>query len=237
MSAYRGAIAPELGPLIEEARPSRWPLTALTALFVFVAVIIDASALASPPNNIERWMTVILFGIAVPALVLFARFGRQPDSIRIHQLGFVARNHAVRWDELVELRTKRFIGGRNGTYRSVLDRHRLRLRNGEQLDLRFAFANNDAVLDHMRERTREPLLRETTLPAKFGAITVDEQGVRTEFASLNWSQIDRAGFDGPLANVVVRGPGSAWIELPLDEVPNAHVLCAIVNQRAAAGGS
>jgi hypothetical protein len=233
VSAYRGAEAPDLGPLVEDVRPNRGAVTALLVLFLVIAFIIDASALASRPDNVERWMVVVLFGVVAPALALLARFGRQPDAIRIHQLGFVSGPHAVRWDDVVEIRTRRHIAGKRNQVRSVLDLHTIRTANAT-IELRFAFADNDAVLRQLHERTREHLVRETALPATFGTITVDESGVRTEFASLAWSQISRAALDPTTGNVIVRGPGSAWIESPVAEVPNVHVLCALVNARATA---
>ena len=235
MSAYRGAAEPDLGALIEDARPNRGPLNALLVLFLFVALIIDVSALATPPTSIERWMTIILFGVAAPGLVLLARFGRQPDSIRIHELGFFAGGRAVRWDDVVELRTQRYVAGRRGQLRSTLDRLTVRTRAGETFELRFAFGNNDAVLAQLHERTRQHLLAATTLPATFGGVTVDESGVRTEFASLRWPEIESATFDGPASQVVIRGTGSGFIEFPLHEVPNAHVLVAIVKQKISGG--
>jgi len=236
VTAYRGAEGPELGPLIEDVRPNRGPVTALLVLFLFIGLIIDLSAIATPPASFDRWLVVVLFGVLAPVLALLARFGRQPDPLRIHELGFVSGAHAVRWDDVVELTTKRYVAGDRTVQRSTLDVHTLRTRDGRTIELRFAFPNNDAVLQHFHARTREHLLSSTTLPAKFGVISVDESGVRTEFASLGWSQISRAALDGPASQVIVRGPGSAWIEAPLHEVPNAHVMCALVNARAAASG-
>jgi hypothetical protein len=234
MSGYRAAAGDELGPLVEEVRPPRVAIRVILVCLLAIGLLADLGALLSPPKGVDGWLTLILIGVAFPVAALVGLFGRQADAVRLHEHGFVARGRAVRWDDVVELRTKRFVAGRNGRYRSTLDRYTIHLKNGETLDLRFAFANNDAVLEHIRERTREHLLRAAMLPITFGAITVDDAGVRTEFTNLTWSQIARAGFDGAMHNVVIRGPGSAWIEVPLHEVPNAHVLCAMVNARATA---
>lgn len=232
MSAYRATGENELGPLIVEAHPRR--TRALFWALLAIGLLADLGALLSRPKGVDGWMTVLFLGVAFPVVALLGLFGRQADSVRLHELGFVARGRAVRWDDVIELRTERSIAGRNGRYRAVLDRYTVRLKNGETLDLRFAFANNDAILDHIRDRTREHLLRGAAPPMTFGPVTLDDTGVRTEFTSLSWSQIARAGFDGAAHNVVIRGPGSAWIEVPLQEVPNAHVLCAMVNARATA---
>jgi hypothetical protein len=234
VSAYRGAEGPELGPLVEDVRPNRGPLTALLVLFLFIALIIDVSAIASRPTSFERWLTVLVFGIVVPVLVLIARFGRQPDPIRIHQQGFASGAHAVRWDDVLELRTKRHVAGRRTQLRSSLDINTLRTKSGQTIELRFGFTDNDSVLRQLQERTREHLLAATTLPATFGVIIVDDAGVRTDVTTLGWPQVTRAALEGPDSRVVIRGPGSAWIEAPLHEVPNAHVLVALVNKRAAA---
>lgn len=234
VTAYRQSEGVELGPLVVDARPNRGPATALMVLFLFIGLIIDVSALASPPTSFERWLVVIIFGVVFPALGLLGRFGRQPDAVRIHEQGFVSGPHAVRWEDIVEIVTKRHVAGNRTQKRSSLDVHTIKTKDGRTLDLRFGFVDNDAVLRQLHERTREHLLRATKLPAKFGAVNVDDTGVRTEFASLGWSQISRAALDGPASQVIVRGPGSAFIELPLHEVPNAHVMCALVNQRATA---
>jgi hypothetical protein len=237
MSAYRGPSQPELGALVEDARPNRGPLIALSVLFLFIALIIDVSAFATPPTTTERWLTIVLFGVLAPVLALVALFGRKPDALRVHELGFVSGTHAVRFDDVVEMRTQRYVAGNRRQMRSTLDRYTFKTKSGETFELRLAFPNNDAVLGLLQERMRPHLIASTSLPAKFGPVTVDDAGVRTEFASLKWSEIERASFDGPASQVVIRGPGSAWIELPLHEVPNAHVLTALVNQRVTAGAA
>src|SRR5688500_15491372 len=121
MTAYRGDAGPELGAVVDERRPNRGPLTAFLVLSLFLALIIDASALSSRPTTADRWLVVILFCIAMPGLALFARFGRQPDSLRIHQHGFVAGKHAIRWDDVTEVRTHRYVSGRRTQVRSTLD--------------------------------------------------------------------------------------------------------------------
>lgn len=233
MSSYREPAPDALGPVLDEARPSRGPLIALSVLFLFIALIIDVSALASPPTSVDRWMTIVVFGIAAPAFALLALFGRRADAVRVHEQGMVVGARAVRWDEIVEVRTKRYPGTTRSTRRpaSVLDHYTIRTRGGETLDLRFAFPNNDAILDHIHERTREPLRRAASLPATFGPITADERGVRSELASLSWSEITGASLEGPLRSVVIRGTGAGWLEYPLAEVPNAHVLLALVKER------
>ena len=235
MSAYRAPDPTSLGALIEDDPPSKVQRYALWAPIV-LGVIIDLNALISRPHG-EGWFVVALGGILFPGFAVLGLLTSKAHRVRIYDDGLVvgegARARASRWDEIGEIYLRPTTSRRN----TLAQHHFLRLRLADGTS--FEFLGELAMRDHIHRHTRARLLEaaEQQLTAgevRFGEVVVDQTGVRTPATSLAWSSIARASVDGQTQSVVIRGPGAAWIETPIRELPNTHVLMELVNARATA---
>lgn len=233
MSAYRSAEPTTLGPLIAEHQPTGVGRILVPIVVVVIGLLIDLAAFGSPPRTFNHWAIVLVFGVLAPVFGLLTLFGRQPDTVRVHELGIVTGSWVLPWTEIAELKVRRYVGGRRTTT-NVLDRYWLRTRGGETVELRCGNVDLDALLATMRKGTLEPLLAEarSTLESggklTFGKLTWDGATLASPDSSIARASIDSATFEGLDHAVVVKGRGSAWIELPLEDVPNAHVLLALL---------
>lgn len=236
MSAYREA-APELGPLLQEFKPSRLGIRALFGFMIGFGLLVDGSALIVGLSAMGGPLPLLFLGAVVPGLGVLGLTSTGPDLLRVHQNGLVVgQREVVLYDQILEVSTLRILSQSRGQATPIADRHFLRTSDGRVVEVRcFGAGLVESVLDHIRGATRERLVHDARekQSLQFGELTMDDSGVRTEDASLSWSSISGASFEA--ASVIIRGPGSAWIELDLDKVPNAHVLVALVNERARAG--
>jgi len=233
MSAYRSEATPALGALIADHRPRSFGRIAISIFFLLVAIVIDLASLASPPHGVNQWLILILWGILAPAIALLSLFGRKPEHVRIHEHALVVGARIVPWDELVELRTHRYLAGRR-TLKPVLDRHYLRTRDGQSLEVRCGLVDLDGLLEQMRARTLERMLSEARerLAAgetvAFGKLSLDGTSIRTADTTLPRASIESISFEGPGQTLTIKGKGSAWLEAPLEDVGNPHVLLALL---------
>jgi hypothetical protein len=232
VSAYRSAGGPLLGALLEDIKPPRGVRLPLYGL-IGLGGAIDVGALLSKPS-FDGWLVVAFAGILMPFVCVLGLLGNKYPRIRIYEEGLIVGEDALaRWDDIVEIVTTRVVAGRRSS--AVMDLHALRLASGSSID---AIDRTNVLLAHLRKRTRDRLLTDARQklaagPLTFGRITVDAEAVFTDVSRIQWGSIEGAHFDGPLDSVVVHGPRGAWIEAPLHEVPNAHVLIELVKERVA----
>lgn len=244
---YRTPERQEPGPLLADFRPRNAGRIVAAIALLLIGLMVDLGAIASGGVSGTGWMVVLVWGVAFPAVGLLMLFGRKPDRVRVHEHALVTgegRGEVVTsWSDVVELRTRRHLGGRRQNVRAVLDRHFLRTRDGASREVRCALVDLEALLRLLRARTIEPLLTgareqlarlEPGEKLAFGALSLDDAGVRSADGALDWSSIEDVAFDGPAQSVVIKGRDGKWLESPLDDVPNAHVLHALAHERLAA---
>jgi hypothetical protein len=237
VSAYRDA-SPELGPLLQELRPQLWVARSLFGVMIGTGALVDLIAIIGGASLVGGSWPIVILGAVVPGLGVLGLVSKKPERLRLHAAGLIvgegSRAQTVLYDQISELRTFRVMT-QDDRPRALADRHSLRLTDGRTVEIRYWGAALETIAKHLRAVTRERRLREAreNLDAgvRFGEITVGAAGVRTEFAELTWSSIVEASLETATPTVVVRGKGSGWIELKLEEVPNAHVLVALVNER------
>lgn len=159
-------------------------------------------------------------------------FDRASDGLRFHDDGVVIVRHdetteLIRWDSIVEVCT--IAHGRDCeeyVLRTNRSTHRVRLTR----------PGSDIARARLHEATLARLLAAAHAELRegsvsFGPLVVDVVGIRTEFTDLRWHRIadvraqQLAGKAG--IGLVVHGRDGTWIELPLRDVPNEHVLIAL----------
>ncbi len=235
-AAYREAET-DLGPLLQEFRARRVAPRVLFGSIFAGGAILDVVAGVSGVAAVGGPWPIVLLGVAFPALAAFGFLSTSGSTLRLHTRGFVIDGQEVAYEQVVELVTHRVNAQQNGQTTPWGDRHSIKVSDGRRVEVKWYGAEIDAILGELRVRTLPTLLsaaREGLEEGvRFGEITVDARGVRTEYTALAWSSITAASFDPLGPTVVVRGHGSGWLELKLEEVPNAHVLVALVNERVA----
>ncbi len=236
MSAYREPTAPPLGPLIEDVRK---PAAQRYVLWIpiVIGVVIDLSALVSRPHG-EGWLIVALMGILAPSLAILGLLTSRAYRVRIHEDGLVvgdgARARSARWEDIRETLMRPTVSRRNQL--AALHFFRLVLADGSSLEFLGAIALRDYIHTRTRTRLMESAKKQLVEgEVRFGEVVVDASGVRRAETRLGWASIARATSDGQTHSIVIRGPGSSWIEAPIAEVPNTHVLIDLVNERATGG--
>lgn len=236
MSAYRAAEAPALGPLIADYRPRSLPRILVAILFILIGAFTLLGAVASPPHGVRHWLIVLVWGGLFPAAGLLALFGRKPDRVRIHELAVVIGDRVVPWDDVVAIRTHRYLSTRGRPIRPVLDRHYFSTRDGQLFEARCSMVDLDGLLAQLRARTLEPLVAAARLrldageTLTFGELTLTPDAVGSSGVSIPRASVESATFEGLDQNVTIKGKGSAWLEAPLKDVPNAHVLLALCSR-------
>ncbi|MBI2388189.1 MAG: hypothetical protein HYV09_01120 [Deltaproteobacteria bacterium] len=241
--AYRTPEPKELGPLLGDFRPRNAGRIVASILLLLIGAMVDLGAIVSGQMSWNGWIVVAVWGVVFPAVGLLMLFGRKPDRVRVHELALVSGEGrgevTTSWTDVVELRTRRHLGGRRQHLSAVLDRHFVRTRDGGVHELRCALVDLEALLELLRARTIEPLLTDAREridrgeTVSFGALSLDADGVRTADGALGWPSIEEVAFEGPAQSVAIKGRAGKWLEAPLDEVPNAHVLRALSRERLA----
>jgi len=156
--------------------------------------------------------------------------GPEADDLRFHERGVAivrpSRTERVRWDELRELRTL--------TRSPDLEHYRLVTRRGETHEIRIAMPSAVTAFTWLHTPTLKHLLAAALAslqegPVRFGSVLADERGLRSTFAELRWERIAEIAIQPDGDRLVVRGRDETWMEFPLADVPNPHVLIALTS--------
>ena len=156
--------------------------------------------------------------------------GPEAADLRFHERGVAivrpARTERVRWDEIRELRTL--------TRSPDLEHYRLVTRGEETHEVRIAMPSAVTAFAALHAPTLKHLLAAALAalqegPVRFGAVLADERGLHSAFAELRWERIAEIAIQPDGDRLVVRGRDETWMEFPLADVPNPHVLIALAS--------
>lgn len=98
-----------------------------------------------------------------------------------------------------------------------------------------------ALVEYAKERTLPRLLAEAQSrfsngeALTFGDLALDEQGLNCGAKSLSWTEIESLIASQGLIRMKKRGKRGNWNSVPVSDVPNSHVLIALVQARVGAG--
>jgi len=165
-------------------------------------------------------------------------FDRDGDTLRFHHDGVVIvrgpSTERVRWESVVEIRT-------SALHRD-LERYVVRTTDNQTHVIELKRPDSAISRAQLHDPTLGRLLGDARAAlasgsARFGPIVVDGAGIRTDLADLRWHRIAdiRPQQLGRRESVlVILGRDHTWIELPLHDVPNVHVLIALFRELRAA---
>jgi hypothetical protein len=161
------------------------------------------------------------------------RFEAYEDGLVEHRGGKTRR---LRWEDVVSVTSDlRPRDRRNPQAVAPNQRHTIRARTGHELVFTDAIANCNFLLALVREKTLRHLLpwAQAQIDAgeviEFGEFRASRAGISTEYQSIGWAQIEGTDVVDDF-EVVIKGRGSTWMETRMVNVPNMHVLFALVDR-------
>jgi hypothetical protein len=178
---------------------------------------------------------------AGPALVLHARKYRRLHAVAGSAGVVLVENDAVsscRWQEVQTVWETRLVGGESVLQASARGENhffRVTCPDGKEMVFR-NFLDDLPWLGQIIERETLPYLLPLAVAAlekgevlDFGPLGVDPEGLRsTPEKLLSWNEVKEVTVANGLLKVTQIGKLLAWFKTPLGQVPNAHVLLALV---------
>lgn len=259
MSSTPAAVPPEglaLGAPLSEHRGKTVRLVVTTLLWIPFGLVGLGFAIAPLYLLIAQgsvpWPSVVL-GLPVGLVVLAGTVGLVKENIenigrRVLVLtggltdlrgGKVTTCH---WEDIEEIRQE--IVTRTGPlFSHTKHNYRVRVRGGTEHVFTHRLTGIEALRDALVERTYDRLLgkalediRQSGV-AKFGALEVSQTGIIKRGEKLAWPEVKSIGVTA-LGQLAVRRQGSLinWHVEQASEVPNAHILIALVERIPRLGG-
>jgi len=184
---------------------------------------------------------VVFLGVG-PLALFFALRNRRLQAVTGNEGVALIENDVVslcRWSEVATVTESQIVGDLQSVLQASVrgeDHYfRVRCRDGTELVFR-NFLDDLPWLAKILQRETLPHLMPPAVAALekgevlyFGPLVLDQEGIRSgEERRLAWDEVEDMKVANAVLLVMQRGKRWAWFKTPLGEVPNAHVLLALV---------
>jgi hypothetical protein len=245
----------DLGPKQAEFRSSGWARTGFGCLGVFCTLIgivlligivvglVNGGRAKRLPALVAFGVVFLLGGIALLRGMKWA--GR--THVQIHVNGLVLQEGAnvipCRWKEIVAVTEKEAVDGGEVIQEAMKYESRafrLRQQLGEEIALKSYIGGLAELGDIVKRATLPHLLQSCQAELKqkrqvdFGPICLRLDGIQVQEDLLPWAEVAGVDRKGGWIRVQRIDASKNWRQVKLSDVPNAHVLIHMVDQRVRA---
>lgn len=191
------------------------------------------------------WGMVALLGVLFPAVgaaMLVGSYRERGLRFEVFEDGIVehrgGKQRRVRWEDVVSITSDVRQANRRGDREKASERHVLHSRTGIELVFTTGVDDLTELLGLLRTRTL-PFLLPAALQkidsgdeVAFGEFNVSKAGIRTDYQTAGWNEIEGMDVVDDY-QLVIKGKGATWMETRMVNVPNMHVLFAVVEELVA----
>ena len=239
--AYRTATPPEkLGPLVRAFAWAHTPKMIAIGVFFFLPLLVPVFAPWGENWNAMSYLGAALMLVGMPAMgayILRTAYRQRKNYVRIHELGLEYRwqdlERTVLFEDVTEIQSRIEQKITNGIPGPVTHQHKIRLSGGEALGITHGFADVGELVGELRERTRGIVLERARASfaegrtVKMGPLTLGNGEVRVGTLRLPVSEVRRVEVAGGAISIFTES-ARPWVEVPYADVPNAHLLEALL---------
>jgi len=248
--AYQLSIGYQLGTPQDELKVSATIKRILVGLVGLVIGLIALLELFSTMTSLEAadqdmtglYLIVLPLGLLLLALGIYYLFYPVIFGswrIYIYSEGFVYKRgmkiDVVRWDHIQAAWMWNIKHYRNGIYAGTTHKYTVLRGDGLKITLNDKFSGVERLGDRIsQEITNYSLPRmirdyHAGKSIFFGPLQVNVQGISTISQQLSWPRVQEVSIVQKVIKVREKGEFKDWTSVPVEQVPNAFVLTALVN--------